>query len=168
MSIVRIKLFFIHLSISIIRYHLGKGTRSRLQWFELKTQIRSHRTKDEFSDILHSNVFSLWERVFAKASNIMFANTKDTSLDPAIDSRDGYWGNFSNKDGTRYTLDKIFINGYEYSRVKFNFSRGATTSSQVWTLCHLAWCPIKKHRTQVQPKPGELSTPSQIWRINLL
>lgn len=35
---------------------------------------------------------------------------------------------------------------------------GATTRSQVWTLCHLASCPIKKHRTQVQPKPGELST----------
>lgn len=46
--------------------------------------------KGGFSDIHHSNIFSLWERVFAKASNIMFANIEDTSLDPVIDSRDEY------------------------------------------------------------------------------
>lgn len=58
---------------------------------------------DGFSNIHHSDVFSLWKSVLAKTSDVLFANTKDTSLDPAIDSRDEYSGNVMNEDGARYS-----------------------------------------------------------------
>lgn len=58
---------------------------------------------DDFSDIHHSDVFSLWKSDFAKTSDVLLANTKDTSLDPAIDSRDEYSSNVMNEDGARYS-----------------------------------------------------------------
>lgn len=58
---------------------------------------------DHFSDIYDSDVFSSWEIVFAKTSDVLFDNTKDTSLGAAIDSRHKYSDSVMNKYGTRYS-----------------------------------------------------------------
>lgn len=58
---------------------------------------------DHFSDIYHSDVFSSWEIVFAKTSDVLFDNTKDTSPGAAIDSRHKCSGNVLNEYGARYS-----------------------------------------------------------------